>query len=330
MAKSDRRNASTAAYQRALAQTRQAVRMQVEQHYRALPSLRDEHVPGFVDHTVRIVQAGQQRAIALTSAHMSNQVGLKTPTALNTAKIIENIRNGVKAEDVYARPIITARAGIEKLGFAQAFEKGLVRLLATAEMDVAMAARDASADFGALNTDQVIGFERVADPDCCDFCTEIDGAKVYNADPAPLHNNCGCTLEAITKDRLGELSAKRQDEIVREDLAREFGAGTGTYFRDTWETVVNERSNGITEVQQHGEMGPVITARGDSFTGLDDLPKSYFAEDSRSIEEIRASIAEKQAQLEAVRDAYLKSQLELTAAKTLAAGGAVGIHQATK
>lgn len=247
----DRRTDRTRAYQTALKQTREAVRMQLEQHYRAMPSLRDDEAKGFVQQAVRIVQAGQARAVALTSAHMSGQVGMTKPLPLDTSKIVAGIRQGVDAHDVYMRPIISARAAIEKDGFAQAFTKGLARLLATAEMDVAMSARDASVAFGQDDSTGVIGWIRVAEPSCCDFCQEIDGAKIFVDDPAPLHNNCGCTVDPI------------------------MGRGK-TREREDWVNVSDGAQFDNVEIRQHGEMGPLITDKNDNFTSEADLPKSYF------------------------------------------------------
>lgn len=252
----DRRGDRTRAYQNALKQTRGAVRMQLEQHYRALPDLRDDQAKVFVEKAVRIVQAGQARAVALTSAHMSQQVGLTKPVGLDTVKLIADIRKGVDAHDVYMRPIVTARASIEKDGFAQAFLKGLGRLLATADMDVAMSARDASVAFGGDNSTGVIGWERVAEPDCCAFCQEIDGAKVFVENPAPLHNNCGCTVEPITRNSSTQPTGFRERSPQWDDVS------SGAIF-------------GNAEIREHGEMGPVIVAKGDNFTTEADLPDSY-------------------------------------------------------
>ena len=254
MATDETRDAATRAYQQALKDTRTAVRMQLEKHYRALPDLRDESAHAFRDQAVRLVMAGQQRAVALTNAHFSGRVGLTNPAALNVERIINDVRKGVPASIVYLRPIVTARAGIEKLGYAKAFEKGLARLLSTADMDIAMSARDASTSFGE-SEERVVGYTRVAEPSCCDFCQMIDGAQVFVSDPAPLHNNCGCTLEPITR------TSKNQDGL-----------------RDRWTDVSAGAVIEDVEIQEHGEMGPLITRKGDSFDGPSTLPKSYFQE----------------------------------------------------
>lgn len=252
----DLRNDRTRAYQTALKQTREAVRQQLEQHYRAMPSLRDDEAKGFVQHAVRIVQAGQARAVALTAAHMSERVGLTQPVSLNTQALIAEIRKGVAAEDVYMRPIISARAAIDRDGFAQAFEKGLARLLSTGDMDVAMSARDASVAFGADDSTGTIGWVRVAEPSCCDFCQEIDGARIFVEDPAPLHNNCGCTVDPITRDSNTQPTGFRERE-------------------PEWVTIDDGAKFGDVEIRQHGEMGPLITDKNDNFTSEADLPDSY-------------------------------------------------------
>lgn len=238
----------TARYQQELKRTRQAVRNHVGQMWRALPDYRDNNRELFLDNVVPVVKAGQERAVSLTAAYMSSVLGLASPVSLPFDKLTgAAVRNGIDPREVYARPFATLYQSIAVIGFAAALDKALNRLEATADMDVAMSARDASQSFGQESGGRVQWFQRVADPGCCDFCQSIDGAKISMEDPAPLHNNCSCTVEPLE--------------------------GSGS---DLPELVVQQgETMGDTEIQMHGELGPYIYPKDRDFTGPEDLPDDY-------------------------------------------------------
>lgn len=234
----------TAVYQQELKKTRLVVANQVRTHWNALPNYRDNQVDPFLNKVVPLVQAGQSRAVALTDAYLSKTLGSK-PVGLDLAQLTgASVRNGVDPRVVYARPFTTLWTSIGTIGFSLAAIKALDRLMSTAEMDVTMAARDASQAYAGQSS-RIVGWTRVADPDCCDFCQAIDGARVASEDASPLHNNCGCTLEPIEADSL-------------ESAAGFTSFAPGSEFGDVL-------------IQAHGELGPVITYKGYNFTGPNDL-----------------------------------------------------------
>jgi hypothetical protein len=234
----------TAVYQQELRKTRDAVANAVRHHWQSLPAYRDEQVEPFVKRVVPLVEAGQRRAISLTDAYMSH-VLKERPIGLQFDSLIgASARNGVDPATVYARPFTTVWTSIERLGFEAAVVKGLDRLMSTAEMDVALSARDASKAFG-MASSRVAGFMRVADPGCCDFCQSINGVRVAREDAAPLHNRCGCTVEPI--------------EVGSPQASGDFTSfAPGAVFGDT-------------QIEFHGELGPVITNKHNHFTGPNDL-----------------------------------------------------------
>lgn len=232
----------TRAYQAELKRTRLAVVQRVSKNWKKLSSFRDDQVPGFLAATLPIVLAGQSRAVALTDAYLSKNLGV-APVGLDVSALTgSNVRNGVPPETVYERPFITVRSSIKKIGYAAAFEKGLSRLAATADLDVALAGRNANLAFGNSVGGKISGWLRVADPGCCDFCQEIDGTQTGPNEPAPLHNRCGCTVDPITDSSFSSSALLAIGTVI-----------------------------GSTIVREHGELGPVITRSEDNFTDLEDL-----------------------------------------------------------
>jgi len=237
----------TAVYQAELKRTRDAVANALRLHWQALPDYRDPQVRNFTERVVPIVEAGQRRAVAMTDAYMAKTLGM-APLGLQATDLVgPGARRGIDPHVVYARPFTTVWTSIATIGFDAAVAKGLSRLMSTGDMDVALSARSASQAFGA-SSDRVAGYLRRADPGCCDFCQSIDGAKVASADAAPLHNRCGCTVEPI-----------------------EVGSSNATGFQ----TFSPGSTFGEMQIEEHGELGAVITDKHDKFTGLRQLPAEY-------------------------------------------------------
>ena len=238
----------TRAYQAELKRTRQAVAAHVERSWKSLPDYRDAQVPVFLDKVLPVVKAGQDRAVALTNAYLSRKLGVQ-PIGLNVEALTgASARNGVDPAQVYARPFTTVWTSVAKIGFAAAVAKGLARAMSTADMDVAMASRNATLAYGQAE-EKIVGWTRVADPSCCDYCQMLDGVETGPDEPQPLHNNCGCTADPIIRTSGGgsEESSSGMDS---------FSAG--------------EQFDQV-EIQDHGEMGPMITDKSYNFTGPDDL-----------------------------------------------------------
>lgn len=250
----------TAAYQSELKRTRHAVADRVASNWKRLPDYRDDRVPGFLDATLPVVRAGQQRAVALTSAYLSRRMGV-APVGLDVESLVgANVRGGVDPVEVYTRPFVTARAAIFTLGIVAAGVKGLSRLTSTADMDVAMSGRDALLAFGRESDGEIIGWTRVADPGCCEFCQSIDGAHTGPDEPQPLHNRCGCSADPVTRSSFG-------------------GAGAGGFSGGLLAVgAVIGLGAAAAVIHEHGELGPVIGAAGDAFAGPDDIDDPDYVE----------------------------------------------------
>jgi len=232
-----------AVYQNEIKKTRQAVANAVKLHWNNLPDYRDDSIEPFVSKVVPIVEAGQRRAISLTDAYISHVLGVK-PLGLDLTQLTgANVRNGVDPATVYARPFATVWSSIETIGFAAAVIKGMNRLTSTAEMDVTLSARDARVAYAKAD-DNIVGWTRIADGNCCDFCQMLDGVKTGATEPQPLHNGCGCDAEPIYGAHV--------------DTSDFVSFEPGSVFDDA-------------EIQQHGELGPYITNKAYSFTGPKNL-----------------------------------------------------------
>jgi hypothetical protein len=242
----------TANYQGALKRTRSHVADLVGAQWSGLGTYNKSDVPRFLNRALPIVAAGQARAVALTNAYLGRQIGTG-PQGVDVAALGgAAVRNGADPTTVYTRPFITVWAALGNGDdLQQAIDSGYARVTSTADMDVALSMRDSMLAFGfalALSDpggqSQIVAWRRVAESSCCEYCQMLDGVHTGPSQPQPLHNRCGCTAEPITR-----ATADAHPSILDGLLLGLAGAVIGQ-----------------TLIQEHGELGPVITQNGDSFT----------------------------------------------------------------
>jgi hypothetical protein len=239
----------TLTYQDALRRTRNAVGDAVGAHWDALGHYDRGDVPRFTKAVIPVVKAGQARAVALSGAYLAKLTQQQLP-ALNAAAVSgAAVRNGVAPEDVYSAPFVNVWTSLQNEGdWANAVASGRARAIASALMDVALSTMASYVEFGKVtagadDSSNVVAWRRVAEPGCCDFCQSIDGAHTGPDQPQPLHNRCGCTAEPI---------------YGRSRPAADTFLTPGAIF-------------GSTVIREHGELGLVVTQKGDAFTGPSDL-----------------------------------------------------------
>lgn len=180
-----------------------------------------------------LVAEAQRQSVALTDAYVARVLG-RAPLGLDASTVVgAAVRNGADPAVVYHRPFVQMwqRLG-EGVPFEDALQQGRNRAVSTAEMDVQLAHRaayDAIQDADPM----VRGWRRRASASACEFCRAVNGAFVKRASAMALHNHCSCGLEPELREA--------DPSPVPEGVA----------------------------VHTHGELGPVLAASGDKFTGPD-------------------------------------------------------------
>lgn len=219
-----------------------------------LPGYDRANLDQWLSEVLPILEAGQRQSVNLTNAYLARSLE-RQPLPLDTGELLgAGVRNGTTPAEVYERPFVTLWGGLaDGLRYEDALSKALARGQGMAAWDVQASMR-AAANAVQDRSEGIYGFQRVADPGACQFCTEVDGAYVKRADAMPLHNHCGCGLKALTEPhKLARLlpDGTPADPAERERLGYPATPGVA--------------------IQQHGEMGPVLTAAGDHFTSESEL-----------------------------------------------------------
>ena len=199
--------------------------------------------PPDVDHLVMLivprVEAGQVQIANLTSAYIAQYA-----TALKGSKVVAVPVNrarvtggrGVPADEVYRRPAGDVYGALaEGASFRDAVDIGARRLADLVAMDMQMAQVRQAQD--SYEGSGIQYFRRVlsGSPNTCELCQDASRERYSVADLMPIHQNCGCTTEQIESS---EMSGRVIDSKV--------------------------------EVRDHGEYGPVLTVKGQDFTGPQD------------------------------------------------------------
>jgi hypothetical protein len=240
---------------RSQARLRELMREGVGNIWRSLPSYDGDSMDEWLRRVLPLVLAGQRQSALLTDAYLARAME-RQPLGVDVAAVVgAAVRNGTSPEVVYQRPFHTVWAALGNgVPWADAVGAGLARAQSAAAMDVQLAMRATAAQVQRADPN-IFGYQRAANANACEFCQEVAGAYVKEADAMPLHNNCGCDLEPLTG--VHRLATHLPNG------ARVRNARGGP--------LISTPPPPTVAVHTHGELGPMLGAPGDNFTGPADL-----------------------------------------------------------
>lgn len=208
-----------------------------------------------------IIAAGLAGQYAAVTTSLMAQDALPAPALLLPA-----LRNGVPMEQVYARPAKLFRRlrsqGVEP---SEAFRQAMNLASVITDMNMTMAQREAyQQTFSKLEERAgITGYRRMVHPELaktgsCGLCIVASDVIYKTNQLLPIHGNCNCTVlpvigaldpgNSLNGQALGDFYAAAGDSTNGAELKK-------TRFK----------------VNQHGEYGPVLTVKGQRFTGPEDL-----------------------------------------------------------
>lgn len=168
--------------------------------WQGLPAYNRENVDQWLSTVLPVVQAAQRQTIALTDAYLARALD-RPALGIDPEDIIPGVRNGTDPETVYTRPFVTLWSALSnQTPYVEAVAMGEARAVSSAAMDLQMAMRDGLKAVGEIDP-EIRGYQRVANPDACEFCAALDGAQFQVEDPMPLHNFCACSAEPVVYTR---------------------------------------------------------------------------------------------------------------------------------
>lgn len=228
----------------------------------SLGSYNREDVPKWLAGALPLIETAQRQSVALTNAYLSRVLD-RPPLPLDLHDLIgAEVRNGVTPQEVYERPFVTIWADLKQgTEWEKAVANGLDRVESVAATDVQLSMRAAADAIDRLDS-SFFGFERVANPDACSFCKEVNGAYVKGSDGfvMALHNRCGCGLRALKEPH---------------DLARLLPDGTPADDEERKRLGYPALADMRVAVREHGELGPVLVDPAHDFTSEADLAHAH-------------------------------------------------------
>jgi hypothetical protein len=234
-----------------------------------------------------VARSTSRLSAASADAYMTRILGATiggSPRPAGVISINDPLRVGVRDwSSVYGRVADTVRLQVARgADLDQAVTMGLQRADTMVRWDSGLARREQWRQSLAANP-QAIGWRRVIHPELsregtCGLCIAA-ADRIYSIETlAPLHGRCHCTVAPVTR------TADPGGTLNDEDLKRVYESASSTYAADLKRVRYN--------VQQHGELGPVLTDRAHDFRGVGSLPKAgpTAAEVTRRLESEIASL----------------------------------------
>lgn len=149
------------------------------------------------------------------------------------------------------------------------------RLTTIVSDDLAAVARD-EAQKVMWASPKIIGYRRVLHPEFsqtgpCGLCIVAADRFYTKGELMPLHGNCKCTISPITKNQ--DLGL----QLNADDLSRLYAAAGSTYADDLKRITVDVREN--------GELGPILTRKGEHFRDVADVNRDSKRKTYRSFQQ---------------------------------------------
>jgi hypothetical protein len=240
----------------------------VSKTYKDLGSWTDADVDRFLAQVLPVVGAGQRQMSTLARAFhklVAEAEGKTfTATKVPNAEITTQGVRGVAANEVYKRGFLTTRWELSKgKALDQAVKMGADRVYNITRTDLQLAKRQTGL-FVRNGNSNIVGYARVLSGfENCALCYVASTQRYHKRDLLPIHPGCDCGEMPIYGNQdPGQVINENLLESTHEAVADRFGRAA----RDGREIDYRQ----IT-IKQHGELGPVLTVKGQDFTGPNDF-----------------------------------------------------------
>lgn len=222
-------------------------------------SWRDADVDRLVNVILPQVQAGQIQVANLTTAYVAAQAGEQAVPV-----VVSDILAARKADPsvVYRRPAVQLYTALSNgATLTQAVTQSTNRLLSIVNTDLQLAmTHQERASYSAGKFEYTV--RTLTGRENCALCLIASTQRYRVKDLRPIHPGCDCGSKPVTADYdPGQVINPGFLDQVSEAMRAEFG-GVSYSTEDIFELVT---------VREHGELGPMLTWKGQKFTGPDQI-----------------------------------------------------------
>ena len=233
--------------------------------FESLGSWRDDDYLRFVRQITPILSGAKMQAAQASVAFYKSMANLddqdwQQPTISAADLTTQALRNGVTTEQVYRRPFVDVYTALSKgKQMTEAIEAGANRVESLASTEIQLARRNVGLKARNAN-DRIVGYIRtLTGAENCALCYVASTQRYTRGELMPIHPGCDCGEMPLygTQDP-GQIIDEARLEATHDSIAERFGVSA----RDARSV---DYSN--IKIEQNGELGPVLTVRGQQFTG---------------------------------------------------------------
>lgn len=221
---------------------------------------RDSDLERFLTAVVPVILAARKQVSALTDAYLSQTLSALLGTRVAPRGPIDtDLLRGVAVAEVYSRPFVEVRTKLSLgLTYDAAVSAGVARLTDITLADMQMAKRN-TAQSVLSQTGGVIGYMRTLTGNVnCAMCYVASTQMYHKEALLPIHPGCDCGVIAVA-DKGEQVINPSRLTATHEAVEDRLGAS------DSGARAPDYRKQLI--VREHGELGPVLTVRGQHFQG---------------------------------------------------------------
>jgi hypothetical protein len=237
--------------------------------FRNLGSWRDSDVQRYINGLMPALDGIKRQSASLTTSYYreiarNQDRDFTVPSVAATALTTEALRRGVGAEIVYQRPFVDLWTAIKKgAQLKDAIEAGAIRARSLASTEVQLAKRNVGL-FSRDANRNIVGYIRtLTGTENCALCFVASTQRYTRGELMPIHPGCDCgELPLYGNQDPGQVIDEERLTAVHEAVEARFG------FSDASGREIDYRA--IT-IHEHGELGPILTVKGQHFTGPNDL-----------------------------------------------------------
>lgn len=249
-------DALLASYGRQYDEIRSELGRVVQRLWRLTGGPSDENLEQWLAAVLPTVAAAERTTVTLVALYLdllSNQWGIDLKPSISAGDIIGTQLRGVEPVDVYRRPIITVRNQLAAgKSLVEATKIGGQRAVSTAQTDVVLTHRAAAGQaFESLGFKY---FRRVLTGKSCDLCQAASTQRYKTGQLLPIHPHCDCRVMPIYEQN-------DPGSIINSDVLA----------TPAVQAAIADRTRRRVAQREHGELGPVLVAAAQNFTGPGDL-----------------------------------------------------------
>jgi len=239
--------------------------------YLNLGSWRDGDATRYVSFMERALGGIKRQASSLTVGYY-REIARNEGQAFRAANIpasdltTKTLRLGADATTVYTRPFVDTWTALKAgKSVTEAIQAGAFRARSLATTEVQLAKRNAGLSARNAN-DRIVGFIRtLSGAENCALCYVASTQRYRRGDLLPIHPGCDCGEQPI-------YGTEDPGQIINEQLLEATHDAIETRFGFSERSGRGELDYRLIEVRDHGELGPLLTVRGQHFEGPSSIP----------------------------------------------------------